>query len=421
MLKALVFEPSHSGHRFVYLKHALPAMAEHADELVLVTHRDAQATEEFDVCLAPIRDRFTLDDRMAPEPSAGTGRIARHKADALRDAVARHRPDHVLIAFGDGLLQWLAWRHGWLGAPLSNGAGRPGPRVEAIVHRTRFSYQAANLKARALRALARRAMTGAGLSRLHFVDALEYEHVQPGPEPWPQLVAMLPDPVPRFDRPPSRAEARERLGLRDDRPIVGCVGYISEGKGVPRLIEAMRAGGLGGRARLLLVGKHDDASRAAVAAMPDDAVVSRDHFADDDELMLALAASDLICVARYGHIGISSIVLRAAIMQRPVLAENRGWCGWIVPRFALGWTTHTGRVDDLAAGLADALLNRAASWRPGPGLDALTAFHAPTNFAAHLARGLVEHRGLGPDAAADQLGCLTWPTVKARAETTPTP
>lgn len=128
-----------------------------------------------------------------------------------------------------------------------------------------------------------------------------------------------------YDFSPSRAEARERLGLDQEARLVVSVGQIRPYKNVPTLIEAFR-------------GRDDDGTRLAVAGNPargplrgvieetaggDDRISLELSFLSDERMALWLRASDLV-VLPYSAIQNSGSAILAVSADRPVLVPDLG-------------------------------------------------------------------------------------------------
>lgn len=130
----------------------------------------------------------------------------------------------------------------------------------------------------------------------------------------------------------SRAEARERLHLPEGEVMFLSIGFIQPHKGFDRAIRAFaELGPLSGRARLDIVGSvrveephylaHLDELRTLAAAAP--GVHLHVGFAGDDEFDMWIVAADCV-VLPYRYIWSSSVLERAALYERPVIASRVG-------------------------------------------------------------------------------------------------
>lgn len=151
----------------------------------------------------------------------------------------------------------------------------------------------------------------------------------------------------------SQAEARRRLGISQDKPVVGLIGGIRPYKGIDRLVSALDSptvAAMGTEA--IVAGKP-----AAHPATPELRKLIKDHprvhaylaFIAHEQLQLYFKAADVI-VLPYRKTLNSGALLAALSFGRPVIAPAEGCIADILdPSFALGFDIHD---DD---GFADAL------------------------------------------------------------------
>jgi hypothetical protein len=235
---------------------------------------------------------------------------------------------------------------------------------------------------------------------LHWLDPIPYEFLRRKfPEQAPRL-RVMPDPVeaaPEIDT----ATAREKLGLPTTGRITGCLGVLVEQKNVRLLMAAFRNARLSDSDRLMLAGPMSDSVRAFVDNEYDDMIragrlITIDRHLSLDEITLAVLASDLVCIPTPYRMGSSSFVIRAAAARRPVLADEFGWTGWVVPKFNLGTSIDMRDAGQLTAALP-AALEQAACWVPSPAAQRFVRFHAAENFQAHWTARLRERLQLPRD------------------------
>ncbi|MEM6333632.1 MAG: glycosyltransferase family 4 protein [Planctomycetota bacterium] len=183
----------------------------------------------------------------------------------------------------------------------------------------------------------------------------------------PIAVAMHPGYAGVYGDAPSKAEARARLSLEPDVPVVLSLGQIRSNKGLDALVREfvkLRDGGAG-EARLVIAGSgvHEEAVaalREAAAGRAD--VRIDDRFLDDAELPTYLAAADVF-VAPYTRSLTSGAVLLAMTYGLPCVAPDEACLGEVLS--AQGELLY---MPDEANGLAEALSrafamrNRWAAW-----------------------------------------------------------
>jgi glycosyltransferase involved in cell wall biosynthesis len=164
----------------------------------------------------------------------------------------------------------------------------------------------------------------------------------------------------------ARADARAGLGLGEDDLVVGLVGRLVAGKGIPELIEAVAA--LGPPFRLLLVGPHDPDKADALEPGPldrarADGAVLTGHREDVEGLY---AAMDVFCLPSHRE-GFPRAAMEAAASGLPVVASDIRGCRQVVDPGTTGALVPVRDPAALAAALrsyADAE-SRAAAGRAG--------------------------------------------------------
>jgi glycosyltransferase involved in cell wall biosynthesis len=328
--------------------------------------------------------------------------------NAMRDAVARHKPDHVYVPTADPVSQLSG-----IAATLGQ---RDIPRrteAEAALHRCGFAYPAPSPSKRAMRRFGFWAHVHAPWTRVFNVDVLAYDWVQKHGGDFAKKNLLLPDPIevgPEIDR----HEARHRIGVPCDGTLIGCVGAINTRKGIDCLLAAFKKADLPPAARLLLAGNHEPIIRDLLKNeyadfIRDGRIVSIDRYLSVDELQQALGAMDLVCTPYMHQIAIASIALRAVAANRPVLAADDGWCGRMVPEFGMGWTSNPRNVSQFAEAICTSLA-AAPTWHCNEACNRLLEFHAPQNFTAIFTQRLRERMGQPP-----MLATITWQEVLSSA------
>jgi glycosyltransferase involved in cell wall biosynthesis len=173
---------------------------------------------------------------------------------------------------------------------------------------------------------------------------------------------VLPNGVPAARCPvpdaPARAEARARLGVPLDAPIVAAIGALSAEK---QLADAVDAVAQVDGAHLLVAG--DGPERAALERRAAAALGDRAHFAG----MLpgpadALAAADVVVSCSRTE-GMPGVLIEAGLSGLPAVATDVGGVAQIVRDGETGVLVRRGDVNGLTAGLVRALAERS---RLGP-------------------------------------------------------
>lgn len=360
-MRALFFEPFHTGHHFAYFARMLPGFLDLPVEVILATTPEAARSPEFTRSLGPYAGRLRVETCCSVPPRGKRIRNGWHRLRDLERSIAALRPNHVAVLYADGLWQ-VATTRDWMGRrPWS-----PDLVVEGWHFRGAFAEPGRRgLKDVAERRLFRRLLASGLFARLHMHHEILYEHARR----WQQArdrrgkgqhasgdasadgsggteVVLTADPLVLFDLVEKRA-ARERLGLPVDGQIVSLNGMISAWKGALLLLAAYRRRveqiGVNSE-RLLLAGPHDEQVQAQLSQPPFDAwrregrILSLDRFMSEEEMFLASAASDLVTAPYANHPGRSSVMLWASAAGRPVLGVDRGCIAHVIGAEGLGWT-----------------------------------------------------------------------------------
>ncbi len=153
----------------------------------------------------------------------------------------------------------------------------------------------------------------------------------------------------------TRAQARERLGLDPQRPVIVAVGQLRPYKNIPHLITTFRSLDLD--AVLLVAGKASPAElehEVRAAAGDDPRVILDLRFLPDDQLPVVLAAADVV-VLPYARIQNSGSAILAASADRPVLVPDLGGMRELQSQLSDQWVRlYDGELtpEDLASALA---------------------------------------------------------------------
>ena len=389
-MRIVVFETSADGHRFVYMKLLLPAVAELADHVTVALPADAPQRTEYQQLLAPLADRVSFDPWLPSlKRKAFHGALA--KLRLVRQSIARAQADYLIVPHLDGLAQSMG---------LMRGLRNAIPRhvvSEGLLLRGAFAYPEPSALRRAKKRLSWRLVRHCPMTYMHHLDPIVYEKItrQPDAARW----LLMPDPV---EQPTamSRSEARRMLGVPEDGRYVGCAGTLDKRKGVDLLMRAFADAKLADSDRLLLLGPVHAELRPLLDGPYAELVragriIVHDRFFDPQDLGTAMQAMDLVCTFYPDHIGTASIVLRAAAARRPVLASSFGWMGMVVPRMKLGTVCNV-RDPDAARDALIVALERAASYEPTEAGRRFSAFHSVENFQTTWTVRLRQTLGLPP-------------------------
>lgn len=395
-MRVLIFEPGHKGHRLVYIKRLLPALSGLGVDVTVAVSRCALDSETYAANLRDWSTSVHIDAWMPLIVRRSPVELLAEQVSLLNKSIARSKCDHVYVPSGSGLSQLLG-----LAQTLGVSILRKGPEAEALMFSGRFAYPQST---RAMTLQARASIFAAVRSpwtRLHHLDPRAVQKLRQACSR-PDKVRLMPDGV---ETPPTvtAAEARQRLGLPIEGRYVGCVGAIDHRKGAHLLVDAFRTARRAPGDRLLLAGPASAALREHVRRHAQHLVeagdlITIDRYLSDEELMLAIAAIDVVGAVYPLPYLSSSIVIRAAAASRPVLASDQGWSGWIVPQFDLGWTCNAGSGPALAHALERALAD-AGQFIPSEAARRYVEFQSVENFTSAWTSRIRERLGLPSDLA----------------------
>lgn len=377
-MHVVIFEPCPRGHRFTYVKRVVNALAPLPVRITLATSPGASQCETFPEQLAPIASRFEIVERYPEADPAGKIGFGWNTAASLARAASDLKPDHIIAPSCDGVLEMLGVQRVSLQAPAL-----ARTELEAMVMGASWAY----LERSTLRRFAKRrawaALVGASSVRtLHVIDPLlmrSFRALTPGIA---ARTVLSPDPVEAVPTV-SKAEARKRLGINESGRLISCVGRLDERKGVDILIRAFLAAKLREDDRLLLVGTHMPEINALLQGEASDLVragriISRDGYVSDEQMVLSIAAADLVGVTYRRHLGSASILIRAAAQGRPILSSDLGWPGETCRRFALGTACTVRDLPMVTRCLKDAL-DSSPDFQPHPAASRFVRFHSVEN------------------------------------------
>jgi glycosyltransferase involved in cell wall biosynthesis len=376
----LLADCSYRGHRLHHIRILANAIVESGGHASCVLPAEAEQSEEWSVLGGGFDRRvemmFCLSDRASS--------FADHATYVLHLArIFRTRFDRMFLPTADPAV------YGLLRSPSAARLFRRSAPIDGLAMRGGFAYPSARRGLqRWIRRLPQLAYELAPFARLLHIDPIIAAWLNRFPLVRRRSVIVAPDPV-MPPQPVTRGEARARLALPADRPLVVCVGDLDPRKAVDRLAAAFSMGHVRtSDATLVLAGRVKPTIRAAVAKLHDarpGRLILIDRFLTDADFTLYLQAADVVAATYLDHVGSSSLLLRAVACDRQVLASDAGWVGWVTRTFGLGTTCDPS--DPAALGRAiDSALQRAprsAGSAPNRRAGELLAFHTECNYARH--------------------------------------
>jgi glycosyltransferase involved in cell wall biosynthesis len=379
------------GFRGHHLKYAL-ALGEALRRLGLDARLWALAPRSGE--LEPIRSDVPvtwLEGRAPGDLAAACLRHARSLPAAEAPAVIHLlKMETVERAYARGIQQ-----HGGVDAPALCATLMSSYRPTG---RPVFSHVLTVLRSRAVQQMfAAGQLDGLFLHHAQLKELLTYPP-RPLPVAMERRIHVVPDPSDDWFGDRSAGDARRRLDLPDDRPVLLFFGDLRRNKGPDLLLQAV--GGLSEACTLVLAGEAIDVTEAAVrsAPLPEHVrLVARVRRIPETEVQDYFTAADWVLLPyRPNKLVTSGILQTAAAAGRPVVAHDVGVIGPTVHAAGLGLTSRP-EPAAFAAELGRALAGGAPlrdSFRPA--LRRYAAAHSWDRMARETAAGYARSLALRP-------------------------
>lgn len=174
----------------------------------------------------------------------------------------------------------------------------------------------------------------------------------------------LPDPVQRYTYAESEYEQlKTRLSIQSNRTVFLLFGALSSRKGLSQVLDAIALlpPALCQRMTLLLVGPMEEpqqleAQIAELTKAKPIQIITEHRFVPDEAIHPYFQVSDVVLVPYQRHIGMSAILVRAAVAGKPVLASDFGLVGELTRHYQLGLSVDSTSPEEIAKGMTRYLL-----------------------------------------------------------------
>lgn len=173
----------------------------------------------------------------------------------------------------------------------------------------------------------------------------------------------LPDPVKvvpqtNFDR----EHLKQKLGIESDRKIFLLFGDLSPRKGIKKLLAAIPLISQEQQQKLcfLLVGSMSprvkqqfEPTVKQLAKTCSSQIILHDDYIPEADIPGYFELADFVLAIYQNHVGMSGILNRAAMAEKPVLATNYGLMGEVTRRYQLGLTVDARNPQEIAWGITE--------------------------------------------------------------------
>jgi glycosyltransferase involved in cell wall biosynthesis len=405
-MRALIFEPQFAGHNLVYVRHIAQALLGLGVDVHLLTSRQAIESEEYAKHLGGIANDFsvTTSDLFSNSSKGcsvrvnGPGGLFASMRSLLGE-LKTTRPDHFYLPFGNPLAHALG-----LPNPVSRSLRQQGIESEIVLLFGKYAYNHTDLSSKAKEQLALQLLANGPWARIHHIVPHALEVMHRHSDRLRGIAHLLADPI---DPAPSmtKSQAKDMLGLEPSAKYISLVGLIDRRKGVHDLLAAARE--LGPRCdpstKILLAGKNSPEARDLLAAEYSDLISSRrvvvlDRHLSQTELWAACIASDAITTPYPKHQYSASILIRAASVGVPVLANAIGWMQDVTDRFGLGWVCDTRNPVEFAQTIRD-ITDGTQTHRVSDRSREFVEFHSLSNFQSQITERIAQRMASGTSSA----------------------
>jgi glycosyltransferase involved in cell wall biosynthesis len=206
-------------------------------------------------------------------------------------------------------------------------------------------------------------------------------------------VIALPDPVKEYDQRRDPAVIRRELGADSSRVMLLLFGELSRRKGTFQLLKSLSLLSAQDARRLAVViaGPIPKADKAIVdsltmrlkAASAVQLIVV-DRFVSDGGIQDLFRASDLVIAPYQEHIGMSAILVRAAVAGRPIIGPSYGLLGELIRSERLGVTVDASSPEAIARAIGLCLSQPAGRLFDRGSAKAFAEFNRVANFTATI-------------------------------------
>ena len=386
--KALIFEGSLRGHRANFVSILAGSLLDLGLEVELCCPSEGLSDPEAQAFLTGVLDRVTVRSFADLPKTMSAFQNANQRLDRLVHSVKESDAGSVYIPYADGLAQ--AW-----GSKFRVNSLMPdGVSLEGLMMRGSYAYATETIFQKLKSVYSQKTQTRPPWDRLFYLDAIAFHHLKSLRND--ARIQLMPEPI-EASVEISREEACLALGLNQEDLIIACPGGVSSTKGCDLLIKAISLLPQSFKAKLILLGRHSQSVKEMVSQIGrPDRVVSIDRFATPHEFDCLFSAADLIALLYPRHVGSSSILLRAALRNKPIVASDWGWIGWATKEFGAGDIVDCGSMDAIVDAIERALTSIALGRLPTQSdrLKQFLEFHTPQNHAAHWLSGICERLGV---------------------------
>ncbi len=358
MKKIIIFDSTTDGHHSDYLSHPIRYWREKEapeNQLIVVT------SETF----RPVFDQLTTGTSniiFDPIPAETLKNILASNAikrsfqewDCVLSFIGKHQATHTLLMYFDLFQLGIAW-------------GKKSPAsVSGIYFRPDFHYPQLSIQSK-INSFRKKFFLQQVLGKKEFknlfcLDQSAVPYIS-GLKPQSNIVP-LPDPVAQHPQTPDQVrQLGLQLGIEPFRQVFLMFGHLDERKGIEPLLSAVSRLEPQQQQKtcLIFAGKPvNDAYRQHLHTLIDQVpeavqIITVFEKIAEEQIQTYFDLSDYILALYQHHVGMASVVVRAAISRKPVLATDFGYLKDVVLQEKLGAVTDSASPEAIAALMNEAL------------------------------------------------------------------
>ncbi len=356
-MKLLIFDTILNGHHSDYIGHLVHYWhsAQVPGELYVVTPAGlAAALPEKYATNSDIHFVELTEAEVQGSQSAGAVRRSFADWNLYVKHAERIQPTCALLMYAD-IFQLGLWLGKKSPCPVSGIYFRPsfgqssasGSREKLVVARKRF--------------LLRRMLSNPSLSTLFCLD----HSAVPAIQALTDAVKVLPlaDPVRPYKRAPEQVEKlRSALKIESGRKVFLLFGWLDDRKGIEPTLDAIGqlSESESRQVTLILAGPMASDYRATIESRLKELCTKAQiigHFQEikGPAIQDFFELTDFVLTLYQRHVGMSSIVVRAALSEKPIISSDFGYMGHLVTSEKLGTVVDSQSPTAIAAALRSAL------------------------------------------------------------------
>lgn len=410
--KVLLFELSADGHYPSYVRYLVEEWNSRRGELVVVVspafadrHRSWMDIRRTGVSWCILTARETQQLNTGPYPWQRVLRACQEWR-LLDRYIRRMGADHCLLPYLDSR-RWPLLLRQSLSCGLTAIYFRPS------FHYDRLQGKSSRWQYRLEAWLVKRILHHPALKSLLCLDG---SAIAPLSALNPRLpVDYLPDPVAAVRATSEQVRAlRQQLKVEPGRRVLLFFGAIHQRKGIYPLLQALTsiAPEISQQLCLVLAGEihPPDASRVQAYLQqlpPQLQLIRQEAYLPDGDLPSYFQMADLVLALYQHHVGMSGVLLRAAVARRPVLCDRYGLIGNLTTRYQLGQVVDATDPDQIAQAIAQWVRSPDSLVHCLTSMQQLVQGHRESQFAPLLLETIfatIADQKISPSAPAASVG-----------------